>query len=358
MSYRVHSPRDGVIAVKVAVLLIPLMAFTALALDSGYLLKIRTELQSAADAAALAAVRELIPDSGGNQDLDQVRQTVRDYVQVNMDNENFTIADADIEIGRYDPTSVYSELSLLDDGPYDTVRVTIRRDSTANSAVRLYFAPLIGIPTCNVAVTATAIVPQANEFHVGDGVLPFGVSKSVWDNHGIGDQFRTYNGKIVDAFGNTVSGNWGTVDIGPQNNSTSDLSNQILNGLRQSDLDALYDDGRIATDQYIDASQPISVQADPGLSSGLKNAVQQIHGQTRYIPVYESVGNGNGNNAEYEIVEWGMVTVVTSNWNGNKNTFITFQKTSGYDGKLRPKSDLSADGGNIGNAYAHPILVE
>lgn len=357
MSQQFGSRRRGVIAVKVAILMVPVMAFTALALDSGYLLKVRTELQSAADAAALAAARELVPDADGDQDLEQVRTALRAYVQENMANSGFTVADEDIEIGRYERETIYSELTLIDEAPYDTVRVTIRRDSTANSAVQLYFAPLIGIPTCNVSVTATAILPQADRFYPGDGILPFAVSQSVWNNHDVGDQFQAYNGRIVDAFGNNVPGNWGTVDIGSQNNSTADLSAQILNGLRQTDLNALYQDGRISTNKYIDASVDINVQADTGLSSGLKHAVQAIHGQSRYMPIY-GTASGNGNNAQFEIVGWGFVKVVSSNWNGNNNTKITFQKTSGYDGKLRPKSSLSDDSDVIENAYAHPILVE
>jgi hypothetical protein len=103
------------------------------------------------------------------------------------------------------------------------------------------------------------------------------------------------------------------VDIGGTDNSTNDLSDQILTGLRQKDLDALFADGRISNNQFIDATQPISVQADPGLSSGLKAAVEAVHGQLRYMPIYEAVGGGDGNNPEYQIVEWGLVRVVNSN---------------------------------------------
>lgn len=354
-----HSnPRRGVVAVNVAILLIPIMAFLALALDCGYLLKMRTELQSAADTAALAAVRELVPSATGQQDLDKVRETARTYAQGNLTGTAFRVNDADIQIGRYDPSSIYTRVNLLDDGQYDTVRVTVRRDRTTNSAVRLYFAGIIGIPTCEVTATATAILPRASVLKVGDGVLPFAVTTAIWDNCDIGDQFKTYNGKIVDPFGKTISGNWGTVDIGKTNNSTKDLSDQILKGLRQSDLDALYASGRIANNSYIDTTVPISVQADPGLSSGLKSAVAAIKGQVRYMPIYESVGGGNGNNAKYEIVRWGLVRVVGSTFSGAKNTFITFEKTSAYDGKLTPHSDLSDTSTTISGAFSRPTLVE
>ena len=357
MQKKSSNERRGVVAVNVAVLLIPIMAFLALALDCGYLLNIRTELQSAADAAALAAVRELVPNAIGEQDTNKVKATARTYAQGNMNNSSFKINDADIQIGRYDPSKIYSKVSFLSGGPYDTVRITVRRDHTANSAVRLYFARVIGIPECDVSATATAVLPRTGVFHVGDGVLPFAVTTKVWDNADFGDQFTTYGDKVVDAYGKTIPGNRGTVDIGKSNNSTSDASDQILKGLRQSDLDALYAGGRIPNNKYIDTALPITVQADPGLSSGLKSAVQAIHGQLRYMPIYESAG-GNGNNAQYQIVKWGQVKVVSSNWNGSKNTYIVFQKTKAYDGKMAPVSDLSQTTNTIDGVYAYPTLVE
>jgi Flp pilus assembly protein TadG len=177
MSTQSKPQRRAVITVNVAILLVPIMAFLALALDCGYLLKVRTELQSAADAAALAAVRELIPGANGIQNLDQAIETARALAQQNMGGANaFVVNDADIQIGRYDPSSIYSSVNLLDNGTFDTVRVTVRRDHTTNSAVRLYFARVIGIADCDVTATATAILPQANVLRPGDGVLPFGLS--------------------------------------------------------------------------------------------------------------------------------------------------------------------------------------
>ncbi len=359
MSRQLKSQRRGVVVVNVAILLIPIIAFLALALDSGYLLKVRTELQSAADAAALAAVRELVPDDYGNQNTDQAIATARAYVQENVHDINaFQVNDSDIQIGRYDPSTIYSSVSLLNDGTYDTVRVTVRRDGTTNSAVRLFFARIIGIADCDVTATATAVLPRASTFTAGDGIMPFALHKDVWDATEMGDRFQTFNGHVVNAQGKTIPGNWGTVDIGETNNSTSELSDQIRNGLRQKDLDALAADGRIPHNRFLDATQPITVQADTGLSSGLKAAVEAIHGQTRYMPIYESVGNGNGNNAEYQIVEWGLVQVVGSNFKGAKGTNITFEKTKSYDGKLSPHPDLSDTSNTIPNVYAHPTLIE
>ena len=50
---------SGAVIVMVAIVLIVLIAIAALAVDVGYLLASRNELQNAADASALAATRQL-----------------------------------------------------------------------------------------------------------------------------------------------------------------------------------------------------------------------------------------------------------------------------------------------------------
>ena len=144
-------------------LLIPLIGMLAFSIDIGYLLKKRAELQRAADAAALAAVRDLVPDSNGDQDLDQVRETVRNYAAMNIsDVSGFTVLDSDITIGRFEPETVYTDFTILDDGILDTVRVTLRRDGSANSPIPLFFAGIFGVINSEVSATATAVLQKAS----------------------------------------------------------------------------------------------------------------------------------------------------------------------------------------------------
>ena len=352
--------RLGAIAPLAAVLLIPLLGLVAFAIDYGYLLMVRADLQRSADAAALACVVDLLPDENDNQDLDAVRSRAREYAALNMDDVAFSVPDGDIEMGRYDTTTVYSSVDLLDAGTYDTVRVTLRRDSQANSPVSLFLAPLIGVDTADVSVSATAVMQKGYMLEPGADILPFAVPQAAWDAQDIGDEWSIYgDSKLEDEFGNTIPGNWGTVDIGATNNSTADLRDQINQGLRQSDLDALYADGRISTDEFIDGSEPAWMQADTGLSSGIKSAVIAAHGTTRLVPIYDSFGGSfNGNNLEFHIVKWDVVTLVTSNWQGSKNTYVTVMKSYSYDGHLRPNPDLSSTDDSIEGAFTVPALVE
>jgi hypothetical protein len=194
----------------------------------------------------------------------------------------------------------------------------------------------------------------------GAEVLPFATPQALWDSLEPGDIWTAYgDGRLRDSSGANVPGNWGTLDIGSTDNSTSSLNDQINNGLRQGDLDALHSSGRIPQNGHIDSSQPTWMQGDPGLSSGLKHSVQGAHGKIKIIPIFDQLGGQlGGNNVEFHIVGWGVVTVIDSGWHGSTNTYVRVKKSHQLNGKLRPKGSLSAEDGYIDGAYTSPVLVE
>jgi|GEM_PF-657460 len=369
----------GAVVPLLALCLVPLMGMLAFSIDYGFLRVVKTDLQRAADTACLAALIDLVPNPDGTQNLDDVRARVREYVQDNMSTAaggitSFTVLPEDIEIGRYDENTIYDTgpVTLHQTGLMDAVRVTLRRDSTANGPVPLYFAKVMGIDEQPVVVTATAVLRRGIALKGGADVLPFALPEHFWDSLGDGEELNIYNDNniedgygnqvtVLDADGNSVPGNWGTVDIGLESNSTRDLSDQIVDGLDQSDLNALHADGRIPTSAEVKA--PVTLQAETGLSVGMKDAVRSIHGQTRIIPIYDVVNgefvnnSGTGNNAEFHTIKWGVVEVVDSRWNGNKNTWIRSIKAYTYDGALIPKEDLGDKSSDFENAFASPVLV-
>lgn len=393
--------RQGVVAVILCILFVPLLILLAFSIDYGYLLFIRTDLQRGVDQAVLAAARDLTPDAHGIQDLDQVRARVREYVALNL-GDDFTVADDDIEIGKYDPDTIYGDLEILGTGPFDTVRVTVRRNDETTSSVSLYFARLFGRTHADVAAVSTALLPPAKLLGPGTGVLPFGINKTWWDQvdygdvvtiygsgritsngfdsdsfassnssgNGVGNSARFYgggngNGNSGGGNGNsgggngtsTVAGNWGTLDIGPTSNSTADLKYQILNGLSQSDLDSLYQQGVIPTNEYIDTSLDVDLNGDTGLSAGIKHALEDIIGHTRIAPIYSS-HVGHGGNLEFHVTGWVSVTMVDADFNGANNSKVEVQKSYLYDEHLRPATDLASPGEVIEGAYTAPILIQ
>ncbi len=103
--------------------------------------------------------------------------------------------------------------------------------------------------------------------------------------------------------GTGAPGNRGTVDIGPSNNSTADISRQIRSGISESDLAAL--GGKLEFDQ----TGKLYLNGDTGISAGVKDDLASIIGQTRIIPVFSGV-IGPGNNAQYTIVQFVGVRIV------------------------------------------------
>jgi len=357
--YNEKQDRRGAAAPLIAVLMVPILGMVAFGVDYGYLLTVRSDLQRTADAAALAGAQDLVKTPYTALNVLAARYAVREYVRANL-GEGFTVRDSDIEIGKYNPETIYTELSLLDQQPYDTIRVTLRRDGSANSPVSLQFAPVIGVNSANVDVTSTAIIQKSDHLGSGADVLPFAVPAAEWNQMENGDTWYIYgDGKVIDGLGDDVPGNWGTVDIGSESNSTSDIRDQILNGLRQEDIDALYEDGRISSNAEIIVAEPIWLNADTGLSTGMKSAVEAIHGQKRIIPIYDELGGKlNGNNLEFRIVSWGVVKVLDSQWGGANSSYVKVEKRDAYVGSLKPQVNLENSSGLVEGAYTAPALVE
>lgn len=359
MRRNLKNERRGAIVVLSALLMAALVGMVAYAIDHGYLLKLQTDLQKAADAAALAGVQDLIRQADGTQDVAAAKQTVINYVRNNLGEEGFQVALDDIQIGRYDPGSIYSGLQLLNDGTFDTVRVTLRRDGALNPQAPLFFARVFGHDEVALFATGTAVLQKAQGMEPGAEILPFATPQELWNSLQPGDLWSAYgDGKIRDGDGVEVPGNWGTVDVGYTGNSSSDLNDQILDGLRQGDLDALESDGRISHNEYLDSAEPAWMQGDTGLSSGLKQSVQLVHGSKKLIPIYDQLANPNGSHVDFHVIGWGVVTVIDSQWSGNTNTSVTLKKSHWMNGKLRPKGTLGWGDAVIEGAYTSPVLVE
>ncbi len=354
-----RNQRKGAVAVLLCFLMLPLLALLALSVDYGFLLYVRTDLQRVTDQAALAAVRELAPDARGNQNLKNVRDVVREYVQYNL-GDAFIVKDEDIEIGRYDPATIYTSVDLLTNGTFDTVRVAIRRDDVANNSVSLYFARLFGSNQSDVSASSTAVLQKARYLGPGSPVFPVAMEKQAWTKISQGESVSIYgDGRIEDSSGRLIPGNFGTVNVGPQSNSTSGLSDQILNGLSQSDLDSLHKDGKIPTSKYIDGKQnPLVLNADPGLSSGMKHAVADVEGLTKLIPIYESTSEENGNNLDFNITGWAVVDVLDSSFSGSNSTSVEVRKSYMYDSRLLPGNSLSDTTWGIEGAFTSPVLIQ
>lgn len=139
--------RKGQALVSLGLVLPVILAMGALAVDVGYLLAVRTELQRTADASALAAVQAL-PDEG-----EAVRVAV-EYSETNDPEHGAVVGEDDVIPGHWDSkTGVFTPGGT----PANAVQVFAFRNRVRGNAPRLFFARIFGLGEADVVAAATAV---------------------------------------------------------------------------------------------------------------------------------------------------------------------------------------------------------
>ncbi|MBN1852556.1 MAG: Tad domain-containing protein [Pirellulales bacterium] len=332
--------RRGTIAVLAAFMLIGFLAFVALAIDIGYIMVARTELQRTADAAAMAAVWELADEGRFKGDpylsyaMANARSMATNYAGANpvctappLVDANFANQiEGDVVIGHLanfsDPHALFdfSNPSL-----FNAVTVRVRRTANQNGLVPSFFSRFLGINGFVAHAEATAALASSiSGFHIpGNGenveLLPFALDEPTWNYLMAGyapdawtwdaddGEIRPWPDGIreINLFpqGTGSPGNRGTVDIGSSNNSTNDIARQILHGVSPEDLE--YHGGSLELDE----NGELFLNGDTGISAGIKDELETIKGKPRAIPLFRSV-EGPGNNATYTIVGWAGIRIM------------------------------------------------
>ena len=329
--------RRGAIAVLSAILAIVFIGMVAFSVDVGYVLSAKEELQRSADAAALAACWEFGQRrSDGHSSPDAAayaRTAASTYAAANrvtgdamtVDSNASNSPDGDIVFGYIADFNNSASPFVAGGTDYNAVRVRLHKQSSANGEVPYFFARVFGLSGQEIHSGATAgIICDIKGFQApADGsnvdILPYALDIETWDQliNGAGTDKYCWNDDTdtispgcdgwVEANlfpqGTGSPGNRGTVDFGPSNNSTSDISRQITDGISPSDFAAM--GGKVE----FDANGKIFLNGDTGISAGVKDEFGSIIGQPRIIPIFESV-SGNGNNATYTIVKFQGIRVM------------------------------------------------
>lgn len=160
-----NQPRDrGVAAVVTGLSVVLLFGMVALVVDVGQLYQTRSELQNAADAAALAAAEHID------------NPTLAIAAAQTWANENHTegggiiVLPSDVEFGVWDDnTKTFTPGAT----PTDAVRVTARRTDARGNPVEHSFAGVIGNPKSDVVARAVAksnftVIDFEDNFSSGD----------------------------------------------------------------------------------------------------------------------------------------------------------------------------------------------
>ena len=339
--------RRGAIVPFMALMLVAIMGFVALAVDLGYIAMVHAQLQNAADSASLAGASQLLDKSvlSGSPNQDTAKNNARTQAQsfshknygggvaLTLDANTGNDAGGDIVCGYLANPSDHTQALTFTQFP-NAVKVRVHRDGTRNGALSLFFANALGQSNEGMQAKATAVYEggiTGFKIHASGSstckLLPYALDINIWNsqivNGGGSDDFtRNSTTGVVSSGGDGIPecklfpltnggggggiqpGNFGTINIGASNNSTAALSRQILNGPNADDL-SYYNNGVLQLDP---TTNTLNVNGDTGISAGAKDELASIIGQPRVIPLYSSV-TGNGNNANYTIVGFAGIVI-------------------------------------------------
>src|SRR6516225_3003564 len=216
---KIRLRRKGVVAPLIGLLLIPLLGMAAFAVDVGWMVLAQSDLQNAADAAALAGAEQLIgqqqlnastglyslnngfaeyymPGQTAVQQLailntaESAAKTVaKNYASYHSAGKVSSLAlnDSDIEFGFTDSSGSYTACPAYKGYP-NTLKVTVRLDSNANGSLPLFFGPILGKSTEDLVVTASATIYSGtvNSVSINPGfvsrMLPMTFDVNQWNN--------------------------------------------------------------------------------------------------------------------------------------------------------------------------------
>jgi Flp pilus assembly protein TadG len=338
--------RRGAIAPLAAFSLIFLIGMVAFSVDVSWMVSTQTELQNAADAAALAAASAL-PDYYVQYYLPNVTDAQKTTILANASTAAKTAArncvayhgaggvstllldeTNDIQFGTMDSSLTYSSTYTFP----NTVTVTVRRASTnnnTNGALNLFFAPIIGTRSVNLKASASATTYSGTMTSLQSpaGVLPMTYDIRDWnaflatgrDPDGVLTTGSDGLPQLVVYPSVKDTGNFGELSLDDSHNGSSEIRGWIDNGISQAEVDDLTSSGLIPLTPDVDTWDWVG---NTGFRSSVVQEINPHSGQTYILPLfkayqYESTGvdyeagNGNGSHYNYNIVGFVGIKIVS-----------------------------------------------
>jgi hypothetical protein len=368
-----------------AFILVVMMAFLAFAIDLGYIMVAKTELQRTADSAAMAAAWELIDEGSlyGNPFMTEANATARNvavtFASYNdvcksapvVDPNSSNSTEGDVLLGTLDNlTDKDAPIDCSDPTRYNVVRVRVQRTDIRNGQVSLFFARALGFDKVALEAEATAgLLRGIRGFQTpSDGsnldLLPFALDLETWE---LLEARKTFDNWTWDSSSKTVRagcdgiyevnlypqgtgspGNRGTVDIGAENNSADRIAEQILYGITPNDLE--YHGGELKFDEHGE----LDLNGDTGISAGVKEELEAIKGQRRMIPIFSAV-ESPGNNANYTIVKFVGVRILDVKLTGSTSSKRLIVQPANILTRGGIPSQPTEESSHF--VYSYPILI-
>lgn len=363
------------VVAHVVVSSVALIGFAALAVDIGMLYSVRSDLQNAADAAALAGVSgyfsnaAIVKDADGVETL--VRQRTGEYASAN---ESFRAGGtqldlSDITVGWFNFANRSAPLDTSGANPFNAVRAIARRSAESdNGAVLFYFSRIFGMDEGSVSATAIAAMDDRfSGFEHGSGpaLLPFTIHIDIYNDMLVNgeDEYAFADGD-VDADGDGVpevklfpyklsgsgsdagAGNFGILEFG--GSGASQVSDNIESGISAEDLAA--EMGTSSPEYYNEDgdAQSYWITGEPGMKASLESAVEERIGDIIAHFVHDDV-TGNGANTQYNNIGIRAGRIMHIDLNGSpKNKALLIQPVAYYGKNIKVSANAPSTGGLLG----------
>lgn len=224
---------SGVVIVWVALLMVVLLSFAAMAIDIGHLMVVRNELQNAADAAALAGAQYFYPSLTPKIPNWTAAETQAiNSIQLNK-SDGVTLVDGVVQSGYWNlsgsPLGLQAKGITPENLDYPAVMVQVSRGDQANGGpVVNFFASIMGIGSSSVSAQAVAICASPGVAYPG-AIFPIAISKEM------AEQADKYNSsgktfKIGSSYHypNSMAGQWTSLSL--DRNDVPTIRDLIANG--------------------------------------------------------------------------------------------------------------------------------
>jgi Flp pilus assembly protein TadG len=388
--------RRGAMLPLAAVLMVFFLGMVAFCVDIGWIVLAQSDLQNAADSAALAGAEGLMANAAlyglPNQSAAQkdalisagmanARTVAKNFAGYNSAGgvNSLVLNDADIEFGYTDTSGTYTAVPTYTGYP-NTVKVVLRRDAQANGSLKLFFAPVIGSKNTDLTATATAAMFAGNFQSLADrgGLLPVAYDVDHWDNFLKTGQDPDGNATLDDN-GNPVlvvypsikyQGNFGLLSLNDEHVGASDVRSWIDNGMTAADVQQLRDRSLIPLAQHDPTKW--DWRGENGLKQSIVSTINDYIGKTFILPLYKAkesspdyqagiadyqAGIGQGSWYDYNVVRFVGIKLVLGD-----NNQVVVQPTAVIDpgavfDQVPTVVDPTQTGPNLITTYATPKLI-
>ncbi len=289
MKFHKLSSERGATLVYVALIMVVLLAFVALAVDVGHLYAERRHMQNAADAGALAGAYELCFGTASAWET-----TAESYATTN--------------------NRAQAAVATLE----NNWTVNVVASETANT----YLAGIIGINNVPIAAEAAAACGQADS---ACGLWPIAFDLNQWTNDLLtrpcGEVFYVWSDDHKDTVDCVteyicdIDGN-GTDDVITGTGRawldfSSAVTEEYPDGCTQSGCGAAELKCQLASDSGALLTLPVCINGDTGVKAGVKNAVDSRIGDDVNVPLFNGPCAAGGDCSDaFNAVAFGCITIV------------------------------------------------